>query len=166
MGVSLRTPETIPASISSKPWSQKHSLNLPGSIVGLKCHCAAGVKHLSLPVPTTHLWDSLYSSKDHTQYCKELFRHKRQIFIINCGIWFLVSLSFGLWKAHSISVLQLLFFMEFQGFANSKHGLSETEKFGYRLFQSRWVSKKIFQTLKSHFCTLLAKIGNTFIGYM
>lgn len=33
---------------------ETHSLNLPGYIVGLKCPCAAGVKHLSLPVSSNH----------------------------------------------------------------------------------------------------------------
>lgn len=122
-----------------------HSLNLPGCIVGLKSPCAAGANTLvCLFLPAPCLWDSLYSSpKGHTQYSTQLFHCKRQIFIINCGIPFL-CLPFGLWKAHSTSVLQLLVlvFMELQSFANRKPGLSESEKFGHGLLQSDAPARK------------------------
>lgn len=79
-----------------------HSLNLPGCVIGLKHPHAAGVKHLSLPVSSNHLLgDSLYASKGHTQFCEQFFGHKRQIFVTNCGIRFLVSPSI-FWFVESI----------------------------------------------------------------
>lgn len=124
-----------------------HSLNLPGCIVELKCPCAAGVKHLSLPVSSNHPSLEILST-----VLKVIRNTASSYFIIGgrylsssvaSGFWFL-CLSFGLWKAHSTIVLQLLglFFMELQGFANRKPGLSGSEKFGYRLLKSDGLARK------------------------